>query len=242
MRFATTPAPAACPSALPDELVRANVGLDAADADCGCSCDGVTPTASCTFSVLNGCNTAIGPLHADIGTCQDDCYQFRLYSATPNDATCGRGSVTSSQIPPPTWQLEGVGCTGTGRGSCAANETCLPQADGAFADPCVARSGDHDCPGTYPNKVTYFNGFDDTRACSCSCEAKDVTCALVVENFLQGVCTTNPMPVTIEVGDCVDMNGACRVTSHEVSGTCEPGRASTTGAATPTDPVTVCCR
>jgi hypothetical protein len=65
-------------------------------------------------------------------------------------------------------------CPQTSGGSCGTSGACLPIATSSFdAKACVmfeSQGVDVACPVGYPEKLPFSTGFDDTRACGCTCE------------------------------------------------------------------------
>jgi hypothetical protein len=81
------------------------------------------------------------------------------------------GDVTAD---PYTWQTAGVACEPADQGGgCAGMGVCVGNAPPPFGSKaCIYRNGDQSCPAGFDDKHTFFDGADDTRACSsCQCGA-----------------------------------------------------------------------
>lgn len=153
--------------------------------------------------------------------------------------------------PEPTWSLAARVCQGLAKGTCDAPEHCVPDAPG-FRQ-CVTQSGEHDCPAEgYTERFVFHQGFDDTRGCSeCACgPTQGSSCSTLVSLFKDAACTalvttvgastTKPTYADISPpGQAISAKSALAPQYH--AGTCAPSGGEPIGAATPRDPVTLCC-
>jgi hypothetical protein len=168
------------------------------------------------------------------------CYQFaRIF------VDGGAGCVPDAGIvrDPPTWQRSIRQCRGpVVSGRCAsANQPCVPAKPptGAY---CIAHAGEMGCPPSYSLRAVYFSGFTDTRACSpCACSDTGAPCD--VGWYPNGNCVEGERVATLSKAVCsARPSGAPYLKLARLGRGCSPVGGAQTGAAAPTDPVTLCCR
>ena len=140
---------------------------------------------------------------------------------------------------------------------CDPGDFCGPRPpEGAAAELCIAREGEHDCPENFPVFYQYNRDFDDERACAeCTCGDPEGTCTNYSVQLFNSDCSGGLSAGTIPVGACTQSaaltTGAARLTNASAAtgiGTsddaaCPPQQAvpAEIGTLEAIDPVTVCC-
>ena len=113
---------------------------------------------------------------------------------------------------------------------------------------CIYQAGNLACPGGYTNKSVFYEGFDDTRGCSaCTCGTATGNCAGTGTVSLHNKDDCTDDVKTITLGSCDTAVTATHAKYNDgpaTNVTCPPapGAGMATGAATPKNPVTFCCR
>jgi hypothetical protein len=231
-----------------------HAGLVAPDPVCGCEC---TPQlGSCVVSVdyfvESGCVTLL--LSEEVmGSCTPmttpASHSALRATAVARDVGCTPNPTES--VPPLAWAQELSVCAPTMVGpACGDGGTCAPPPPAGFAPRwCVAADGDIDCPPGYDStRHVMHRDVDDTRACTtCTCEIQGTPiCPGGLMEYAEGFCV-------IDLGS-VPVDGSCQASanaSDESWGVAYDGAPPTlvcgttasgpTGAAMPTDPLTICC-
>lgn len=148
-------------------------------------------------------------------------------------------------IPMASWSsaLRGCGTTTPDAGGCGMDETCAPVVPDAFADTCIAQTGDVQCPvSPYSERAVYYGDFADTRSCSeCTCGTPTGTCGGTVD-FRNGECD-GPAFEQVGLGDCSgNLSGNYLFATYVPSdGACAASNSVVQGSAQGTQPATFCC-
>jgi hypothetical protein len=106
---------------------------------------------------------------------------------------------------------------------------------------CVTSAGQLACPDGFPVGTSYFLDFTDNRSCSaCTCSVNG-DCEIDLE-----ICSVGFFQVTLNEGDqqCLNSSDGDSVTllsSSLGAPTCNGIGGTLQGAATPVNPITVCC-
>ena len=242
-----------CPSNAPATEFVARSGMNAPAATCGCGCD--EPAGSqlnCGTSTLRTASNCIviGTTHVVVatGSCQSisSLPSSGVWQATSSafSATGGCDPDPTETVPPVSWAMAHRTC-GFGAADTCAGGLCAPTpASGQRV--CVFVAGETSCPAGYPNLIEMAEDATDDRACS-ACTCGDIEGSCSGELGLASSCGSLPTAyASIPVGGCV--SASSHPTPHRLygsfspSGSCTPSSVSSTGAATPTTPRTVCCR
>jgi hypothetical protein len=241
-----------------------NDQLDAGAPTCGCQCG--APSVTCapfpmSFFNVAGCGattncatTSLTPstctpldVRSACGATSTLSYMTAV-QATVAGATCT--PLPSQNVPPATWSLTGRACISSVAPSqvdCPSGSICAPKPAPPFAAAtCIATTGDIACPQAgYVNKHVFYTSLEDTRGCSpCTCGgAASPTCSATVDAYqlktsCSGTATTYVAPFTCQG---VDQPSAFEVTMTTDAGACPPSQSTPTGAAAPSQPITICC-
>jgi hypothetical protein len=177
---------------------------------------------------------------------------------------CNSSSSGTKNIPAPSWDETVRVCGGapnTGKG-CGAS-VCLPRPQSPFQSKiCIAKDGDNPCPsGPFSDKLVFHKSFTDNRDCStCGCGlVSGGTCNATIELFTDDFCASNKDTLNVQnqcVGITIDPDPepnppppsvgpadtrSAIVTGTPSGGSCTISGGQITGAATPAQPVTLCC-
>jgi hypothetical protein len=145
--------------------------------------------------------------------------------------------------------VQACGGASTTHQGCGVGDVCAPGAFAPFGTMCISAPGDQACPNTYfADKRSYYNNFQDTRACSdCTCSNPVSHCGGSV-NITQGCGVLVIFDGSFATGTCEaqsSCNGCSSGTSLSYfpspSGTCTANGGQAEGVATPTGGVTFCC-
>lgn len=194
------------------------------------------------------------PMSMTPGACQALSLTLQVASATASGQMNNACIVDKSSTPVPdpiTWAETFAACqparNSTSEMCAAGTELCFPTGSGPA---CIYQLGVHDCPavGDYTARdILYADAKDDRECDSCSCttSATSVNCAGPIETFPDADCAGPPLHSVPTVnGSCKTLIaneiGSARFTPTSL-GTCGSGGANIKGAATPSDPITVCC-
>jgi len=200
-----------------------------ATTDCSGAPQTHTLSAGCNdIPTSNALSFATAPAHSLGGSC-----------------VIGAGGVAS--IPPAT-SLSARVCAGASASTSDCG-LCLPLPPGPFGKhPCVHRTGDVECPDTYPDRTVVFSGsLEDTRGCSdCACgEVNDGTCSGNTQIDKYDGCieqtTGAPNPSDCRAVEGVQESIYLTVLDFMFDGWCEPSGGHPTGSVTGSEPTTVCC-
>ncbi len=231
-----------------------NGQLDPGAASCDCTCDpaqGIVCSSPATLCYTSNCVLACFGSDASLppGTCEPIPVSATTNTNVSDPPPTQMGSCTSQEnhvLPTPTWGLSAKACGGaaTSPVGCGAGDVCVPR---VFAPDtmCVVHAGDIACPDAfYADKHVFYEGFDDTRACSaCSCGAADSKCGGHV-SFTFGGCG-NILLNQVNAGSCGAKNNGNEAEQAtyvpQPSGTCPPSGGVLSGAVVETGAVTFCC-
>ena len=133
--------------------------------------------------------------------------------------------------------------------------TCRPtaQAPPPGFRQCIVylRDGDPECPAEYPDELTFYGGYEDTRSCTaCACATtEEAVCSTWLSIYQDADCTVGlNSAVVVDGAICVDLADGMALGSMEASwienvpGSCVASGGVPTGEATPRDRRTFCCR
>ena len=140
-------------------------------------------------------------------------------------------------------------------GECEAQEVCAPRAPDGFEGVCIYREGDHMCPLGFPQRVTGYTGYSDTRSCSpCTCiaSADSVGCSTTLRSYTERRCSipsSTPNEARIEstaysgnTAISIDMAGFYLFAEPPtLTGACDPNGGEARGGVTTTGIYTICC-
>jgi hypothetical protein len=154
----------------------------------------------------------------------------------------------------PSWSTHARGCRGNAFGPCPnLGDTCGPVAPPGFLV-CALTAGDVDCPSDtpYSDKYVFYQGADDTRACSpCACASVPGTCSGLLSAYADGACGSVVASVLIGSSlpqcDNVSILASTTLGSKSIQsvaytpGACTPSGGVASGAVTPLSPATFCC-
>jgi hypothetical protein len=157
---------------------------------------------------------------------------------------------------PVRWRSYARACAQAVETECDDNQKlCVPVAPPGFAT-CVYQKGDNDCPtGTvspYTEKHVFYEGVEDTRACTaCSCgPPSGSVCSAELFVYGDSACATVPSyaeTVTSAGAECLDLAPGAALGSKSASaptytpGACQPSGGAPTGGITAVVPSTFCC-
>lgn len=249
-----------CPVEYPDLEPLGGAGLTAAPAECGCTCGSATGTSCALETRLNfwgddpTCSDGTPASSYDVFTTICNDFQatlpggsyFQVEPVIVEGGSCNPQPVVA--LPPAAFAATASTCGGaTLLEGCVDDEVCAPRADDDAL--CVWQAGDSDCPeGFDGRRGLYYGTIDDTRGCDdCTCSDPIGLCDGAAVTLFANVC--NP-----PISGLLAANGECNPGSL-VSGTqsaifavgeptafCVADDVVPVGVATPSDPVTVCCR
>ncbi len=262
--------PPTCSSAggYPTETVNATSGLSASPAVCpGCSCGspkGVScQVAAASFYGNNSCAGGAGSLNIVQGICQGfislslDPSSVRWQSATSGGGACLPIPSSLPVVPPLEWASRARVCANPAAGGGCWAAACVPRPSPPFAQAvCVYQNGDISCPGTYNQKLVYYQGAVDNRSCTgCDCQPPTGTsCSGTLKLWTDLNCQVDETTLT-SVGQCAQLGPDPTPPSPPYqtlrsirysggpsgSGSCASLPSTTTGSASPAAPVTFCC-
>ncbi len=250
-------APPPCPTGT-SLAFDAHAGVTAPDATCStctcgeiadvdCSAPEVRVYASMMCDVAPCATGTVGPtctLIKTAGQCAGATLLYLGVSSTASGGSCEESTVTPTVVPA-TWSSQARACTPA---------TTCP--GGVCADPgglalCIYRPGDLACPtgSAYASRSLVFQGLADDRGCSdCTCDPPEATCeggnVVVTPNVSCGSGIANPVPSTCRFDGIPPTLPyyATVTTPPTATGMCTPRGGAPRGSATPTEPVTICCR
>ncbi len=225
-------------------------GLNAPDAECGCSCAESNVVCPGSGVIANkddlAGNCALVPSlwEENVGSgCNDipdatDPTELRFTVNQPaNLAVFSCEPEVSTNVPDAGWGVTTLGCAeDAAAGTC---ELCGDQVSGL----CIWALGDVACDvPAFQQKSVLFEDFSDERGCTeCSCGQPSGQCSGTVQYRTNDTCGLGSVGEG-EAGECIDTQFA---RSANVSLTsdfaCEPSVVLPTGSATATGAVTVCC-
>ena len=256
-------------SGFPLEVANANAGIKGSASCPSCSCDAPQGVA-CQVGAAqlyrdSTCAGASGTLTIAQGNCTAfvslsyDPASVRWGSAPPGGGACVPKTTGSASFPPVAWdtQMRACGDPTPNKGGCAAG-TCVPRQQAPFGQAmCVYQRGDLPCPvGAYSVKSVYYTGADDARGCSaCGCSSPTgTTCTGTMKLYTDQNCSVDETTLT-NVLECsplapdptppsppyMSLRSVVYTGTASSTGSCLVQPSVQTGAAIPTDPVTLCC-
>lgn len=262
--MSTMMAPPACASPYNGMATNLTSGLGAAPAQCGCTCSGPGQEAcgnasgqlwdgngQCTLACSGGIGLPanfcvnIGCLGPGSG------YTSASFPKFPaqNGSCSGNPSKT---VPPVTWSNVARTCPfnlPSQQGGCGASKLCVTTPGSPFGGPCIVQAGDLACPAAYPTKHLQYGSVNDTRSCTaCACTYNPGTCNGSVSFYTQSGC--NGFTGNIAIGTACSAVAIGSTASLQSSGnyfvsplgSCSAGAVSANGTATPSSPMTICCK
>lgn len=224
----------ACPSAYGIEVTKLHNGLVAPAACSKCDC-----TPVCKPSITIYSDQGCGGNGSAIPTVKlDQCTQSGVSGASVHVVADSECTTTVSTPTAPSWDKEVALCAPSVAGGCTQG-TCVPKGGNPA---CVYKSGDVSCPTGWENRTLDHDDFADSRTCSqCQCSASG--CGIDVAFGNGNFCTAGNCATGDPNGKCCSIAATASYNAH-VGGapSCQSAGGNLTGAATPTGPVTVCCR
>ena len=223
--------------------------LDVPASACGCDCgDAEVECGPLELFYFIGCGQPLGP-EVFVDPTPDSC----IDNTPIHNSVIGRfledqGSAVcpaqlTEDLPTPLWGSEQRLCDGVfDRGTCLAGELCVGDAPVGFApELCIHRSGDENCPPTYPNKTLHSTGLEDTRACSeCTCTpGNNFECETTFHTYNNNICDGDENLVDSDT--CIASWSSFEFDEPNVVGACIPGSSTESGEVTATGVETVCC-
>jgi hypothetical protein len=181
----------------------------------------------------------------------------QLAQPLPASGSCTPSPVDAT-IPAPTWGADAQACGGASiAGAGCAIGQCLPKPSSPYGSSvCVFRSGVSSCPSSYPKPSgqngQFYADFTDQRSCTqCSCGGVSCGQLGLSTSFdnTKNTCAAPSVNVPMD-GSCVAIPASQVVQGTETewmtwtngSPSCGKGTSALVGAATPADPITVCCQ
>ncbi|MBW2526332.1 MAG: hypothetical protein JRI23_19280 [Deltaproteobacteria bacterium] len=240
-------APPTCPAEMPSEIAVAHAGLEAADSECSvCSCG--TPAATCSGAAhpTSSCSV-ITDTQVISETCSSygtpiagiDFRTAPTLSGPTDPCPAYGGEVTDT--PTVTWTRHVRVCGAAASiPSCSAGGSCVPSEDPDHTL-CIVQSGEHPCPASTPfvvRSVAYQDVTDDRGCSPCVCGTPDCSASQVSVYSEQG-CSSSELVDTVAVGACELIVGSSA--RLELIASCAPSGGLPSGAAAPSEPLTLCC-
>jgi hypothetical protein len=240
---------APCTGAWSGQATTLHDGISAPTPTCGCNCGAPTGVA-CTVEMEQNCVVGT-PTKLASGTCVSAPGGQGDFPGGPNGGVYGAsdGSCApqnTSNVPPVTWTSTLTACNATapiGVGSCGSGDTCAPAVPAGF-QLCATQAGEVACP--FGTQRTEYTDANDTRACStCTCGAPQaVQCGGPIVTYTSSDCSGTSVPLPSQnYGPCTTLFGGKSFEYQQaiVSGSCSPSGGVASGAATPSETVTLCC-
>jgi hypothetical protein len=264
------PPPCADAGGYPSFAISAAWGLNAAAALCPL-CDCTTPqgvacqVATVGFHEATACGGAAGALTIPENVCQGfvtttiDPRSAQWQSAPSAGGACLPDPLGPAVIPPLAWDEQALACGDPATGGGCGPGACVPIPDPPFsAELCVYRLGDVACPaGSYSTRSVYYGGATDDRSCTdCGCgDPTGTSCQGTVRLYTDTACLEDQRTLTA-VGQCTDLPPdptpppppylSLRSVIYDgaptSNGSCPIVPSNPTGGASPTAPITFCCR
>jgi hypothetical protein len=191
-------------------------------ADCTGNALTTTNADSCLPVLLSG-NTA--------ASCRVD------PAPTPGGGSC---PAVPGQVQGGSWQLTHGLCpmTSVPDDSCR-DGSCFDTGGSDSAELCVYSSAPDACPEGWDTRYDAWRDAVDGRSCGCTCTPTNEACNGGGYAFgpIVAVCPTSVGPE-----QCRNDVYAGNKLDYTYAATCQPGPSQASGAFTPSDPVTICCR
>jgi hypothetical protein len=254
----------ACPAPFEEVQGTWYWGLSGGSHSCGCACGTVTGMSCANTATLryhgtsstclgSGTATTVGNILCNSSISYPASRYFRVAPLVASGGSCT--PQPSSNIGQPSFSDRVIACAGPllAQG-CGVGELCVPRPSEPLADAlCVVRSGEHDCPDSYPDRLVVYDDYTDTRGCAtCTCSNPTGTCTGGhITLFGQDGCTglgagTIPANSTCTQTAAVAAESALLNTTNVTlsNASCQWQQASpaTIGSLAPVDPTTICCR
>lgn len=228
-----------CAAPFTARVASLHEGLDAGAEWCACGC--TPPNTQCQYLVerFSG-NVCDGPQGVGTVRSSSDCWTNTRSLRVLDASVVSLGSCKpygDAGKDPPAWARSAGFCAGSFfTKDCPTGELCVTS---PAARVCVARLGEHVCPGApYTSRRVYFQGFEDTRGCgACACGPPE-GCIPVKMGRLNPCPGGTPSPMFVNDAGCL---GPFEYVNALPTGSCAPSPASKVGDVKPTQPVTVCC-
>lgn len=228
--------------------------------DCQCGAPSGGQCSGPSVDVWNASNCSGSPndtvsMDQGEGTCHD--LGVGTYQGVYSDGIFATGSsctLSGGALVPTSWTEEAVACSGaeTGGGCAQGDDLCVRRPTGDFEQSaCVLQEGEHDCPSgsAYSVQRVVYRGLDDSRQCTpCSCGMNTdlPTCDGTLTVYTNDTCSQGAEVVDMGGMGCTSDPSGFRTANYSVSsgpsgGSCDSSGGSLSGAATPTEPLTLCC-
>jgi len=232
--------PPTCGSAWSGSSALLYDGLNAPAATCGCTC-GAPSGITCTTQIFPMCGTTSQLMQS--GACVSG-NEAGSTAAIESEGTPSGGSCSpqpSKTVPQATWTEQAR--------YCAPSSSTPLNLDLGFRL-CVAQAGDAStCPSDYSDQHVEYGGFADSRDCSatCTCGAPSgpMTCGDAVYECSDATCSTCTVQSSL---GCFGLGTGAQAMEYLTyspspsGGSCAASSVSSTGSATPTGPVMLCCQ
>ena len=229
--------------------------------ECGPAVDGGCsyPQLSCWFNT-NSCNGMASAEYSpsdggckqlpDNNTCSNSCNNPQVCAMSEDSKVIGSPSCVPSGGAPkigPAWNGETAVCTGVTGGGCNSGSVCVATGQAPFdSTACITRDGQQTCPDAYPITVYAHADGTDTRGCSdCDCDSSSLSClGASITVYDNNTCGGSQAILNgcTSVKDLIDNDSASYAATNGSLSDCAPGGGAPTGAVTPTDAITICCR
>lgn len=248
-----------CPDGYPELEAVGGAELTAATAECGCSCGEANGTTCALATTVHYWGTD--------PTCSNGTplQSYNLFTTVCNDLGATLPANSYFQVEPV--EVDGGSCApqqtavvgpavygelaSTCGGAellegCEGGDVCAPRATGESL--CVWQDGDTDCPAGFDGERTLVHRtIDDARGCTeCTCDDPVGLCDTATITMFANVCNPPISTLLDTTGEC-DLGSTGSVTRSAIfdvglpNAFCVASPAVATGAATPADPVTICC-
>ena len=220
-------------------------GLEAPEAECGCSCDTTPATCEVDFFL-----TAVGCLvgiHRNLGSGECESHNTLgadvFIRASLGGSPVGCTPNVAQSVAPATWGTTSTFCAAPARGgNCGGDRCTAPPPEGVATRLCISKEGDAACPGAgYDQRTVLHHDVDDQRSCQgCNCSGPPACTgqAFVHDN---GNCSGGGQALDFNACTDASISGDYGITATLDGGSCMATEASPVGEATPTGAVTICC-
>jgi len=173
-----------CPSSFQDTGTTLHGGLNEGSGCGGCGCNPTTtecgPYSLKMYYSGDSCSTQ-GTLVGDFTinqyttTCTaqtiSQAWNNMYFTKNPKYNCSNTGSATLAAA---SWTSNAKFCPTTVAGAgCSDGRVCVPIPP---ISACVMANGSQSCPSDFPKQQSLYEGFSDTRSCSCSCTATGGSC------------------------------------------------------------------
>ncbi|MBC8069605.1 MAG: hypothetical protein IAG13_14805 [Deltaproteobacteria bacterium] len=241
------------------EIVLAYAALEADTAECSCVCQPVDPVCgNVQFFVddVPACSDLVGISSVStVVECGNAPATATGYVAAGDPELVGGACFpdASSSTPSAEFAARSTLCAAglvEAPETCEAGERCAPVPNEPFgSELCIWSPGDVECPTAldYQQREVFHQDVVDTRGCTeCTCGEIAGTCSATLELWTGDDCDGTMLAEIDSGGVCEEVDGvpsSTRIADVDADPTCgSSSGAQPAGAATPTDPITVCCR